>query len=80
MRAIFGALGLLIVVAIVGLLAKKQLTSAVAPPAISAPAAAGETASPAPAAPAAPKAQVQQFKQNIDAAAAQTRPLPDEAK
>lgn len=74
MRAIFGALGLLIVVAIIGSLAKKQLTAGVAPPA---PAVEGIAASPAPAT---PKAQVEQFKQNIDAAAAQTRPLPDEAK
>ena len=80
MRAIFGMVGLLIVVAVVGLLAKKQLASAVVPPALSTPAAGGDAAGPAPAASATPRAQVQQFKQTIDAAAVQVRPMPDEAK
>lgn len=74
MRAIFSILGLLVVVAVVGVLAKKQLTST------------GSTA----AAPAAatggvvvpmgtPKQQLDQVKQSLDVAA-QPRAIPDETK
>lgn len=75
MRAIFGILGLLVVVAIVGVLAKKQLTSASAPAAV-VPGAASGNAAPAPT----PKQQVEQFKQAVDAAVQQPRPMPDDTK
>ena len=75
MRA-FGLVGLVLALAIVGLLVKKQLGSAVGP---SLPAASG--AASAPAAPASNPRQVQeQFKQSLDAAMQQPRDVPDEAK
>jgi hypothetical protein len=71
MRAIFGVLSLLVVVAIVGVLAKKQLSSGVAPsahlPAGTAPAAT-------------PKEQVKQFEQAVQGAVQQARPMPDNDK
>jgi hypothetical protein len=70
MRAIFGVLGLLLVVVIVGVLAKKQLGAGVAPRAAD-----GE---PAAAAPATPQQQVQQFKQAVDGAMQQARPMPED--
>lgn len=70
MRAIFGIVGLLVVVAIVGLLAKKQLTSGVAPVDSAA------TAAKAPAAN--PQQQVQQFQQAVQGAVQQARPMPED--
>jgi hypothetical protein len=73
MRAIFGIVGLLAVVVIVGLLAKKQLGAGVAPrttadaPGVVAPAAT-------------PKQQVQQFEQAVQGAMQQARPMPDDDK
>jgi hypothetical protein len=72
MRAIFGVVGLLVVVLIVGVLAKKQLSAGVAPPV------AGVPGSSAPAA--TPQQQVQQFKQAAEAAMQQPRPMPEEPK
>lgn len=72
MRAIFGILGLLVVVAIVGVLAKKQLSAGVAPRA-GTPA---EASAPA----ATPKQQVQQFEQAVQGAMQQARPMPDNDK
>jgi hypothetical protein len=73
MRAIFGVLALLVVVAIVGLLAKKQLSAGVAPP--------PSGAVPGAMAPAAtPTQQVRQFEQAVQGAMQQPRPLPDEEK
>ena len=74
MRAIFSVLGLLVVVAIVGLLAKKQLSAGVAP--------ATNTNAPAGVAVPAgtPKQQVEQFQQAVQGAMQQPRPLPDEGK
>ena len=72
MRAIFGVLGLLVVVAIVGMLAKRQLASGVAP------VAGGEPGVAAPAA--TPKQQVQQFQQAVEGAMQQARPMPDDDK
>ena len=72
MKAIFGILGLLLVVAIVGVLARKQLSAGVAP---SVP---GATAT-APAA--TPKQQVDQFQQAVQGAMQQTpRTTPDDTK
>ncbi|MBC5783491.1 hypothetical protein H8N03_11095 [Ramlibacter sp. USB13] len=68
MKAAFGVVGLLVVVAIVGLLAKKQLTAAGAPAATGAPAAVT------------PQQQVQQFQKAAESAMQQARPLPEEPK
>lgn len=71
MRAIFGILGLLVVVAIVGMLAKKQLSAGVAPPV-------GGSEASAPAA--TPQQQVQQFQQAVQGAMPQARPMPENDK
>lgn len=73
-----GLIGLLLALAIVGLLVKKQMGSMAAPalPAISD---GGATiAAPAPASN--PKQVQEQFKQSLDAAMQQQRPMPDDAK
>jgi len=70
MRAVFGVLSLLVVVAIVGILAKKQLTGAATP---AAPNAAGVVV-PA----GTPQQQVQQYKQAVEGAMQQARPMPDD--
>lgn len=72
MRAIVGVLGLLMVVVIVGLLAKKQLGSGVAPAAPAVPGA------PVVAPAASPQEQVQQFKNAAEAALQQPRPVPED--
>lgn len=75
MRMIFGVLSLLIVVAIVGVVAKKQLTSMSAAPA------AASTADSGVAAPTGtPRQQVDQFKRSVESAMQQSRPVNDEAK
>ena len=72
MMRVFGVLGLVLALAIVGLLVKRQLGTTVAPVL---PSPAGQSA------PAANPRQVQeQFKQSLDAAMQQPRALPDEAK
>lgn len=68
MRAVFSIVGLVLVLAIVGVLAKKQLSAGVAPQAGGAPAAAT------------PQQQVQQFQKAAEAAMQQARPLPEEPK
>jgi hypothetical protein len=73
MRAIFGVLGLLMVVVIVGMLAKKQLGAGVAP---AAPATEQGVAKPA----GAPKQQVEQFQKAVEGAMQAPRPMPDEPK
>ncbi len=74
MRGIFSLVGLLVVLAIVGLLVKKQLGSQVAVP--SAP------GTPAVSADAPPQVQSQQaqqqVKQAVEGALQQARPMPDE--
>ena len=74
MRIVFRVLSLLIVVAIVGVLAKKQLGSGTAP---STPAAAVEGA---PTVQGTPKQQVDQFKKAAEAAVQQPRPAEDSTK
>ena len=69
MRAVFSVLGLVIVVAVIGLVAKKQLT-AIAPVA-GTPAASGQPAA------AAPQQQVQQMRQAAEAALQSPRPVDD---
>jgi hypothetical protein len=70
MRAVFGALSLLIVVAIVGILAKKQLAGGPAP------AAATEAGVVVPSG--TPQQQVQQYRQAVQGAMQQARPMPDD--
>jgi hypothetical protein len=73
MRAIFGVLGLLLVVAIVGVLARQQLGAGVAPPAATAP--------PGQAAPSGtPQQQVRQFQQAVEGAVQQPRAMPDDTR
>jgi hypothetical protein len=74
MRIVFGALSLLIVLAIVGVLAKKQLGSAGAG-ATTATSTQGVTTPTG-----TPKQQVDQFKQSVDKAMQQSRPVTDETK
>ena len=83
MRAIFGVLSLLLVLAVVGLLVKKQLTSTQqALPALTVPAPVSSGAGATPAQPAGTVQQQsqqiqQQYKQAIDAAV-QARPVPND--
>jgi hypothetical protein len=75
MRGIFTIAGLLVALVIVGLLAKKQLSAGVAPVAV--PNGAGTTM----AAPTGtPKQQVQQFKNAVEGAMQQSRPVADDVK
>ncbi|MEP6790570.1 MAG: hypothetical protein ABI907_04320 [Ramlibacter sp.] len=75
---IFGVLSLLITLVIVGLLAKKQLASGVAPPVL--PALPGASAASASAPPATPQQQVQQFKKAVESQMQQARPTGDDEK
>jgi len=68
MRAIFGIIGLLAVVAIVGVLARSQLSAGVAPRAAGAPPAAS------------PGQQVQRFEQAVQGVMQQARPMPADDK
>jgi hypothetical protein len=76
MRGIFGVLGLLIVVAIIGVLAKKQLGAGVAPATPGSVSSDGTVTAPT----GTPRQQVDQFKKAAEAAVQQTRPVPDESK
>jgi hypothetical protein len=79
MRAIFSILGLVIVVAIVGLVAKKQLGAGVAPtvaPGTAAAANAAGLAVPT----GTPQQQIQQFQNAVQGAMQQARPMPDTDK
>ena len=73
MRVLFGALSLLVVLAIVGLLAKKQMGSVAAP-------AAAPSVTGAPAAARTPKTQVDAVKQQVEGLMQQPRPNADEVK
>ena len=74
MKVVFGVLSLLVVVTVVGLLAKKQLTSVVAPLPEVPGAAAGASRASAPA----PQQRIQQFQQAVQGAMQQARPMPDD--
>jgi hypothetical protein len=74
MRMIFGVLSLLFVVAIIGILAKKQLGAA-AP--VAAPAASGAPTGTMERPTGTPAQQMQQFKQAVESTQ-QARPMPDE--
>lgn len=71
-----GLVGLVLALAIVGMLVKKQL-GGVAAPAL--PAAGGSSVA-APAPVGNPRQVQEQFKQQLDAAMQQQRPMPDDAK
>jgi hypothetical protein len=73
MRGVFTVLGLVIVLAIVGVLAKQQLGTGVAPK--GAPSAEGVVV-PA----GTPQQQVQQFQKAAESAMQQPRPMPDDPK
>ncbi len=83
MRAIFGVLGLLIALAIVGVLAKKQLaTTRQAVPALAVPAPAGADAANTPSQPTGTVREQsqqiqQQYKNAVEGAMQQARPVPD---
>ena len=68
MRAL-GLVGLVLALVIVGVLAKKQLGGMASP-----------AAAPGQAPPAQPRQVEQQFKQALDAAMQQSRPVPDDAR
>lgn len=72
MRALFSVLGLLLVVLVVGMLAKKQLTTAAAPVTP----AAVSTGQAAPAS-GAPQQQVEQFQRAVQESMQAPRPEPD---
>jgi hypothetical protein len=72
MRILFSVVGLLLVVAIIGVLAKNQLKAGVAPAIPGAP--------PGSAAPATPQQQVKQFEQAVQGTMQQARPMPDNDK
>jgi Flp pilus assembly protein TadG len=78
MRALFGIVGLLVVVLIIGMLAKKQLAAGTAPAARAGEAAG--TSLPA----GTPKQRVEQFQQAVQGAVQgavqQARPIPDDEK
>jgi hypothetical protein len=73
MRMVFGVLSLLFVVAIVGILAKKQLSSGVAP-------AVPNTTQGVTVPAGTPKQQVQQFQKAVEGAVQPPRPMPDGEK
>ena len=72
MRAIFTIVGLVVVLAIVGVLAKKQLGAGGAPQAADGAGAAAPAGT--------PQQQVQQFQKAAESAMQQPRPMPDETK
>ncbi|MBC7609967.1 MAG: hypothetical protein H7228_10415 [Polaromonas sp.] len=81
MRAIFGVLSLLIVLAVVGVLVKKQLMSTQqAIPALAVPATSAESPAAKLAATVQEQSQQiqQQYKQAVEGAMQQARPVPDE--
>lgn len=75
MRIVFGALSLLIVVAIVAVLAKKQL-GAVSPSAAASPATTQGVTVPT----GTPQQQVQRVQQSVEDALKQSRPVDDDTK
>ena len=78
MRGLFSVLGLLLVVAIVGVLVKKQMGSLAGPAPL--PAVPGASAAAAGARPATPQQTVQQFQQAVQGQMQQPRPMPDDPK
>ena len=84
MRAVLGIVSLMLVLAVVGLLAKKQLSATrMAVPALQQPAPLAGADGAAPPAPASVRDQSlhiqQQYKQTLEGLVQQPRPLPDDA-
>jgi hypothetical protein len=77
MRALFGVLSLLVVVAVIGILAKKQLGSVAAPPPLPTVPGAPATAT---GKPATPQQTVEQFQQAVQSQMQQARPMPEDPK
>jgi hypothetical protein len=73
MRIVFGVLSLLVVVAVIGILAKKQL-GAMAPAAPAVATSPGSMAAPS----GTPQQQVQQFRQAVEQAVQPPRPMPED--
>jgi hypothetical protein len=73
MRIVFGVLSLLIVVAVIAVLARKQLGAAAPQPGANAGSAQGVLAPSG-----TPKQQVQQFQQAVEGTLQQARPMPDD--
>ncbi len=83
MRAVFGLVGLVVALAIVGVLAKKQLAATRTPvPSLQLPAASDGAASPAPTGTVREQSQQvqQQVKQQMEGLMQQARPMPDDSK
>ena len=83
MRAVFGLVGLVVALAIVGVLAKKQLAATRVPvPSLQQPAAAGGANPPASAATGSVREQSQQVqqqvKQQVEGLMQQARPMPED--
>lgn len=79
MRAVFGLVGLVVALAIVGVLAKKQLAATRTPvPSLQLPAEPGGAAAPVLAGTV--RAQSQQVKQQVEGLMQQARPMPDDSK
>jgi hypothetical protein len=78
MRGVFTVLSLLVVVAIIGVLVKKQMGSLAGPAAL--PAVPGAAAPPPGGRPATPQQTVQQFQQAVQGQMQQARPMPDDTK
>ncbi|ART54905.1 hypothetical protein CBP36_11445 [Acidovorax carolinensis] len=83
MRAVFGLVGLVVALAIVGVLAKKQLAATRTPvPSLQLPAASDGAASPTPTGTVREQSQQvqQQVKQQMEGLMQQARPMPDDSK
>jgi hypothetical protein len=76
MRAVFGVIALLLVLAVVGVLAKKQLGTGLTPTAAQTPAPGSTVTAPS----GAPREQVRQIEQAVQGAMQQPRAMPDEGK
>ena len=82
MRAVFGLVGLVVVLAVVGVLAKKQLSAVRTPVPSLQTAPAGSAAAPASAATVRDQSQQiqQQVKQQMEGLMQQARPMPEDEK
>lgn len=85
MRAVFGLVGLVVALAIVGVLAKKQLAATRTPvPSLQLPAASDGAATPAPAPAGTVREQSQQVQQQVrqqmEGLMQRARPMPDDSK
>ncbi|HEY9208443.1 hypothetical protein [Acidovorax sp.] len=83
MRAVFGWVGLVVALAIVGVLAKKQLAATRTPvPSLQLPAEPGGAAAPAPAGTVRAQSQQvqQQVRQQVEGLMQQARPMPDDSR